>query len=157
MEPNFSRHIFTTVFRAKGMYDREYQSDAKNWTSTKVTNRVSLRMFSMYKAEDEDEDEEEARQEYDGGYLPGLVEHVSQLPMRLDKEERGQERAQVSKAVGKYKGDGVALHQADEVFEGTEGHEITGREEQRKPSHPLSSFLGVRIGRGSRGGERESE
>ena len=47
MEPNFSRHIFTTVFRAKGMYDREYQSDAKNWTSTKVTNRVSLRMFSM--------------------------------------------------------------------------------------------------------------
>ena len=61
--------------------------------------------------------------------------------MRPDKEERGQERAQVSKAVGKYEGDGVALHQADEVFEGTEGHEITGREEQRKPGHPLSSFL----------------
>ena len=77
--------------------------------------------------------------------------------MRLDKEERGQERAQVSKAVGKYKGDGVALHQADEVFEGTEGHEITGRKEQRKPSHPLSSFRGVGIGRGSRGGERERE
>ena len=77
--------------------------------------------------------------------------------MRPDKEERGQERAQVSKAVGKYEGDGVALHQADEVFEGTEGHEITGREEQRKPGHPLSSFRGVRITRGSRGDGREKE
>lgn len=77
--------------------------------------------------------------------------------MRPDKEERGQERAQVSKAVGKYEGDGVALHQADEVFEGTEGHEITGREEQRKPGPPLSSFRGVRITRGSRGEGREKE
>merc|ERR1719183_3522145 len=45
-------------------------------------------VFHVDKAEDEDE--EEARQEYDGGDLPGLVEHVGQLPMRPNKEERAQ-------------------------------------------------------------------
>merc|ERR1719183_983607 len=55
-------------------------------------------VFHVDKAEDKDE--EEARQEYDGGDLPGLVEHVGQLPMRPDKEERGQERAQVAAGGG---------------------------------------------------------